>query len=82
MISEHWWGFDQGYLKGNLASLGTASCEVQEGHVWETLGAPSLSEVTTFILGGNEVILALGASCGPYSFLLPMGLGVKPSGGV
>lgn len=31
-----WWGLYQGNLEGSLTSAGIASCEVQEGHVWET----------------------------------------------
>lgn len=61
--------------------MGIASCEVQEGHVWESLCALKLSEVRTYILGGNEVSLILEASCGLCSFHLPMGLGSEAKQG-
>lgn len=59
---------------------GTVSYEVQEGCVWETLGA-NLSEVRTFLLGGNEVSFTPKTSCGLCNFVLPMAWLMKPSGG-
>lgn len=75
------WALDQSNEKGSLTSAGILSCEVQVGHVWEPLGAQKLSEVRTFIRGGNEVSLTLEANRGLCSFLLPMGLGYEAKWG-
>lgn len=43
--------------------------------MWETLAALRLFEARTFILGGKDVSLTLGAGSGLCSFFLFMGLG-------